>query len=151
MNTDLYKLVYCSRNLIRGNHAEVAAELQNILASARRKNARAGVTGALLYNDGNFAQVLEGPLSSVEKIFEVIQCDARHSEVTVVYSGPSVKREFPDWSMAFSGNNADEVNSVATEAFKAAFATSEDAGEQMLSVLKNLVTSEDDCVILDAA
>src|SRR4051794_450149 len=97
---NLYKLVYCSRNRIRGNSAEVTAELRKILNSARRNNARLEITGALLYNAGNFAQVLEGPLSSIEQIFESIQRDSRHSEVVVIQSGPVDTREFPEWSMA---------------------------------------------------
>jgi blue light- and temperature-responsive anti-repressor len=143
MNSKLYKLVYCSRNRIRGNKAEITAELQSILVSARANNTQAGVTGALLYNAGNFAQVLEGPLHSVEHIFEAIQRDPRHSEVIVVQSGPAVEREFPEWSMAFAGNSATERMPLATAAFG--------AGEQMLTILKDLLVCEDDWVLLDAA
>ncbi len=151
MNHNLYKLVYCSRNRIRGTNAEVIAELQTILASSRVNNARAGISGALLYNAGNFAQVLEGPLSSIERTFEIIQCDVRHSEVTVIQSGPCTAREFPEWSMAFAGNSAVENMPLATAAFDAAFTSSVGAGEQMLSVLKGLIVCEDDWVLLDAA
>ena len=84
MSMNIYKLVYCSQNRIRGNSTEVATELHSILNSARANNSRIGVTGALLYNAGNFAQVLEGPLSSIEQVFEVIQRDPRHSEVVVI-------------------------------------------------------------------
>lgn len=151
MNSNLYKLVYCSRNRIRGNNAEITAELQNILAKARSNNPRLGVTGALLYNAGNFAQILEGPLSSIERIFEVIQCDPRHSEVVVVQSGPIAERQFPEWSMAFTGNSVTEQMPLATAAFDAVFTSATGAGEQMLSVLKELVVCEDDWVLLDAA
>ena len=151
MNSNLHKLVYCSRNLIRGNHAEVTAELQSILAKSRENNPRHEVTGALLYNAGNFAQVLEGPLQSIEHVFEVIQRDARHSEVTVVHSGPATKRDFPEWSMAFSGNDSTRNMPVATAAFDAVFADSIGAGEQMLSALKELVVREDDWMLLEAA
>ncbi len=151
MNSKLYKLVYCSRNRIGGNNAEVTAELQSILASARANNARIGITGALLYNAGNFAQVLEGPLPSIERIFEVIQRDPRHSEVVVVQSGPVSERAFPEWSMAFSGSGAAEQMPLATAAFDAVFANAEGAGEQLLAVLQGLVVCEDDWVLLDAA
>ena len=151
MNSDLYNLVYCSRNRIRGNNAEMAAELQNILASSRVNNSRAGITGALLYNAGNFAQILEGPLSAIERTFEVIQRDPRHSEVTVIQSGRTTARQFPEWSMAFAGNNAIERMPLATAAFEAVFANSVGAGEQMLSLLKDLIVREDDWVLLDAA
>jgi hypothetical protein len=151
MNSDLYNLVYCSRNRIRGNDAEAAAELRNILASSRANNVRAGITGALLYNAGNFAQILEGPLCSIERTFEVIQRDPRHSEVTVVGSGRVNTRQFPEWSMAFAGNSAVERMPLATAAFDAVFANAVGAGEQMIGLLKDLVVREDDWVMLDAA
>ena len=151
MNSNLYNLVYCSRNRILGNNAEVTAELQNILASSRTNNGRAGITGALLYNAGNFAQILEGPLAAIERTFEVIQRDPRHSEVTVIQSGRAVARQFPEWSMAFAGNNTVERMPLATAAFDAVFSNSVGAGEQMLSLLKDLIVREDDWVLLDAA
>ena len=150
MNSNLYSLIYCSRNLIRGNDAETTAEIQSILAKSRENNGRAGITGALLYNAGNFAQILEGPLEAIGRTFEVIQRDPRHSEVTVIHSGPVETRHFPEWSMAFSGNSAWERMPQATAAFDAVFANTVGAGEQMLSLLKDLVVREDD-MLLDAA
>ena len=70
MNHDLYRIVYCSRNLIRyGNPSAVGKELQQILAKSRTNNQKAGITGALIYSAGNFAQVLEGQLSAIERTF----------------------------------------------------------------------------------
>lgn len=148
---NLYRLVYCSRNRICGSDAEVAEELQSILAKARANNSRLGVTGALLYNSGNFAQVLEGRLESIEKIFEAIQRDPRHSEVVVIQSGPAEERDFPEWSMAFTGNNTSENMPLATAAFEAVFTNVVGSGEQMLSVLRDLIVREDDWVLLDVA
>jgi hypothetical protein len=148
---DLYKLVYCSRNRISGSGPEVTEELQGILATSRANNARAGITGALLYSAGNFAQVLEGPLESIEKTFELIQRDPRHSEVVVIQSGPADTRDFPEWSMAFAGNNDLEKMPLATAAFEAVFANTVGSGEQMLSVLRGLIKREDDWALLDAA
>src|SRR3712207_1506424 len=98
----LHRIAYCSRNRIPAD--ALAGELQGILTAARRTNARLAVTGALLYNQGSFAQVLEGPLPAIERIFEAIQCDPRHSEVMVIDSGPIDARTFPEWSMAFAGH-----------------------------------------------
>lgn len=95
---DLYGLVYCSRNTIDG--ADLTPSIAAILASARRNNVRVGVTGALLYSDGGFAQVLEGPLQAVEDTFNRIQCDERHSDVTILRFGRNDRRQFPAWSMA---------------------------------------------------
>jgi hypothetical protein len=149
MNIQLYRLVYCSRNRIRGSAAHVAAELHTILESARVNNARLGVTGALIFNAGNFAQVLEGPPSEVGKIFEKIQRDLRHSEVTVVQSGPAVERQFPDWSMAFAGDSSPDLPETA-RAFAAGFGHAVGAGDQMLAILRTLVVQEDEWILIDA-
>lgn len=151
MDNPLYKLVYCSSNRLKGSDAEIKKELQDILASARKNNPALGITGALLYNSGNFAQVLEGPLASIEQIFERIQRDPRHGEVTVVQSGTTPARDFPEWSMAFAGSNSSDNMPVATAAFASVAANAEGAGEQMLRALKDLVVCEDDWIVLDAA
>jgi blue light- and temperature-responsive anti-repressor len=147
----IYKLVYCSRNRITGSGPEVNEEMQSILTTSRVNNAKVQITGALLYNAGNFAQVLEGPLASIERTFERIQRDSRHSEVVVIQSGPVEAREFPEWSMAFAGSSRLERMPQAAAAFDAVFANTVGAGEQMLSVLRDLVVSEDDWVLFDAA
>jgi blue light- and temperature-responsive anti-repressor len=150
MDTNLYKLIYCSRNRIEGSNAAVTSELQSILSIARKNNSAMGITGALLYNDGNFAQILEGPLGSVERIFEIIQRDPRHSEVTVVHSGHAMERDFAEWSMAFAGSNANDKMAGATAAFAAVFNNAAGAGEKMLTTLKELVVVEDEWALLDA-
>ena len=147
MNPSLYSIVYCSRNLISGEPAEVAKQLQQILGASRRNNSKVGVTGALLYSSGSFAQVLEGPLVAIEPIFERIQRDPRHGEVTVIESGPTVERRFPEWSMAFAGSSYVEGDAAAIAAFDAAFSGTDGGGEQILSLLKNLVVNDDDCVL----
>ena len=103
MTHPLYSLAYFSRNSIGGTAAEMQSEIAKILAAARRNNARHGVTGALLFSDGCFAQVLEGAREDVEAVFETIQCDARHSDVTIMHLHAVEDRSFGDWSMAFGG------------------------------------------------
>ncbi len=102
----LYRVSYCSRNLLTGSPASVASEIERILARSRANNARDGVTGGLLFTDGCFAQILEGTTEAVEAAFERIQCDERHAGVTVLETGPITARAFPDWSMAFSGSHS---------------------------------------------
>lgn len=59
MSNDLYHLVYYSRNRIPAG-ADLHAEIDSILKASQRNNSRAQVTGALIFNKGVFAQVLEG-------------------------------------------------------------------------------------------
>ena len=137
--TPLHRVLYCSRNLIPGSPEAVAADVRSILAASRRNNARDGVTGALLFSQGCFAQVLEGPLDAVERAFERIQCDERHSDVTVLQSEPITARDFPDWSMAFTGPDA---ASPLAGAQMAAAAGQSDNGGELLGLLKAVITRE---------
>jgi Sensors of blue-light using FAD len=145
MNSDLYRIVYCSRNKIPGTGEEVADALLSLLESARSKNQRLNLTGALLYQAGVFAQVLEGPQHSVEQVFGLIQLDKRNSEVTVAFRGPETERDFPKWSMAFAdGEKAAAVGedtsrtALAQVAINAVFACEAGAGGKLLAVLKTL-------------
>ena len=103
--SDLYRLVYTSRNHLEDGEDEQNASVAGILALSKRNNARVGVTGALLFNAGSFAQVLEGPRAAVEATFERIQRDPRHSDVSVLQCEPVTARGFPNWSMAFIGQS----------------------------------------------
>ncbi|MFC7556641.1 BLUF domain-containing protein [Pseudoroseomonas wenyumeiae] len=76
--------------------------LTRILDSSRRNNERDGLTGALLFNDDCFAQVLEGDSAMLHQVFERIQCDLRHRDTVVLEFGPA-EREFGQWSMAYAG------------------------------------------------
>ena len=78
------------------------AELLKWLPAFREKNARLGVTGLLLYQDGAFMQALEGAEPTVRELFAVIRADARHHQVVTLLSGPVSERRFPDWSMGFA-------------------------------------------------
>jgi len=103
MTRTLFSLAYFSRNAVIGTHDQMRSAMADILASARRNNARHGITGALLFSDGCFAQVLEGAREDVETVFETIQCDPRHSDVTIMHLHAVEERSFGAWSMAFGG------------------------------------------------
>lgn len=107
----LIRVVYLSSPDIPGHDTQRAdppsaafrEEVDRILAVSQRNNARAGVTGALIFNNGFFGQVLEGPEEAVDATFERIQADPRHRDVTVLGVKPVVERAFGDWSMGFVG------------------------------------------------
>ena len=103
--SDLYRLVYTSRNHLEGGEEEQKAAVAAVLAVSKRNNARVGVTGALLFNSGSFAQVLEGSQAAVETTFERIQRDPRHSDVAVLQCESVSARAFPNWSMGFIGES----------------------------------------------
>jgi hypothetical protein len=99
----LCRLIYVSRNALPGSADQIEDAIAAILATARRNNARAGVTGALLYNPDCFAQVLEGESSGVQATYARIACDSRHRQTEVLCFEPIARRDFADWSMASAG------------------------------------------------
>ena len=80
-------------------------ELLQLLEIARRNNERLGVTGMLLYKDGEFMQALEGDEPTVRELTEKIRRDPRHTDIRILLERPANAREFPDWSMGFQNLN----------------------------------------------
>ncbi|MBK6660021.1 MAG: BLUF domain-containing protein [Proteobacteria bacterium] len=77
-------------------------ELTDMLNDARARNLARGVSGILLYIDGNFFQVLEGEASVVDALYARIARDERHTRVTTIMREPIARRAFADWSMGFA-------------------------------------------------
>jgi len=78
-------------------------ELQRIVDVSRRRNALAGVTGALLFTGVRFAQCIEGPTGAVEEIRASIVRDTRHKAVITVMQCEIAGRAFGDWALAYVG------------------------------------------------
>lgn len=93
----LYHLVYHS--LATTSLSEQV--LASLLSQSRTWNTDHGLTGLLLYSHGNILQVLEGSQQEVEYIFNRIQRDQRHFQVTKLADGPIASRHFSQWSMGF--------------------------------------------------
>ncbi len=141
-----YQLIYCSRNRITQDNDTFADEVTAILARARRNNQAIGVTGALLFTRFWFAQVLEGPRDAVEMIFERIQSDPRHGDVTVLSFLPAEQRSFPDWSMAFAGGPTEAVTEALDRIvpLSSRIETLTAAGQDVLRLLESVV--QDECM-----
>lgn len=71
-----------------------------ILATSRRNNATAGVTGLLLYDGKRFLQALEGSETAVSTTYERIKRDTRHRGIVLLSSKVVETRSFGEWSMA---------------------------------------------------
>ena len=139
--TGLYRVVYCSRNLLPDAAASLAAQVQDILDMSRRNYARDGISGALLFSGGCFAQALEGPQDAVEATFERIQCDERHTEVIVLAAGPIRERDFADWSMAFHGDPSARDPLLQLD-LKRAVEAHTDAGGHVIDLMLSVVSRE---------
>jgi Sensors of blue-light using FAD len=80
--------------------AERKQQLGEIFSVARSANKKLGVTGALLINDDQFVQTLEGPEPTVRELYAKISKDRRHEHVELLESGEVAGRVFGKWAMA---------------------------------------------------
>ncbi|GJE02896.1 BLUF domain-containing protein [Methylobacterium isbiliense] len=107
MAEDLFRIVYKST---AAHPAEVMlgkGHVAAILDTARRRNARAGITGVLVYTGIGFLQVLEGPRREVQEVFESILVDRRHHTLSVIEMSFAEARQFPGWAMSCLGASPD--------------------------------------------
>lgn len=77
------------------------AQMEDILATSRRNNHRANVTGCLVVGGRRFLQVLEGPREAVEQTFARISADHRHFAIVKLNDKPIEDRSFARWTMGF--------------------------------------------------
>ena len=84
-------------------------DLEDILEQARRSNAARQITGALVYVDGTFLQVLEGEASLIKALMARIAADVRHETVTVLKEAEVAAPIFSDWRMAYVSATPEQV------------------------------------------
>lgn len=107
----LFRLVFYSRNRIPESGKSVVKEMRAILDATTRNNPPANLTGALIFNDQYFAQIMEGDRAAVTNRFCKIVNDPRHSAIVIVEAIPIEQRMFTDWSMAYAGHS-DEIDRI---------------------------------------
>jgi hypothetical protein len=93
-------------------------QLERIVSEARCRNALNGITGVLLYCDGNFMQYLEGDEEAVLATFERIRASESHYQINELMNQPILEREFGDWTMGLSRPAPEEFVELAAARWK---------------------------------
>lgn len=120
-------------------------DLQEILTDSRVDNAARGVTGALLFVDRVFLQILEGPAEAIAALMVKIERDPRHHSVTVFHEADAPARIFDSWRMAYLNPGPEDVSrwaglpGIAT--MEDVVAALEQHPERVPDVLKGIVRS----------
>lgn len=113
---EIFQLVYFSEAADDLSYTDI----KEILEVSRTHNAKAEITGLLIYKDGHFLQLLEGTEDKVRVTLERIRHDDRNYKVKVLIEGPTKQRLFPTWSMAFhDGDIASNPNPSVEHLFAA--------------------------------
>ena len=108
MGTNIYHILYRSQATYRPSEAQ----LLELLALARLHNSRQMITGLLLYSEGLFVQLFEGPEAAVKELYARVQRDTRHTHVETVSEGLLARRHFAEWSMDFGLTEGPEITRV---------------------------------------
>ena len=91
----LVRLMYASRATQAVNQEELLA----ILRKSKANNPAVGITGVLCFSEGIYLQALEGGRSAVNKLYNRIVADPRHSDVELLSYEEIGERRFAGWSM----------------------------------------------------
>jgi hypothetical protein len=104
----MLSIVYVSAAVTPFTEEDLAA----LLAESRVNNAAAGVTGMLLYRDGQFMQALEGEEAGVRSIYDIVTADERHDQIRTILEEQITTRRFPQWTMGFRLLTDDSIRGI---------------------------------------
>jgi hypothetical protein len=78
--------------------------LMRLLYHSYLRNLRLDITGALIFENNQFGQVIEGPEDVIESLWEKIQQDDRHKNIRLIERKSISSRSFQKWTMVFQGD-----------------------------------------------
>ncbi|GAA4108762.1 hypothetical protein GCM10022393_05070 [Aquimarina addita] len=78
------------------------SEMKELFEFVKRTNSSLGITGILMYSDGNFFQVLEGEKEQLQNLFKKIQSDSRHYNVIKFFDRKITSCLFTQYQSSFS-------------------------------------------------
>lgn len=87
-------------------------DLSTVLKQSRRNNDKTGITGVMLYVRGSVIQVLEGEKEALDTLYQRIERDPRHTNVSPVLNRPITQRLFAAWSMGYETISARQLEEI---------------------------------------
>ncbi len=97
----VYQLLYRSK----AKEGLTSEDLVSILKASRKNNSMDGISGILIYRQGYFLQILEGPEEKVVERYTIINKDPRHTDIKILAREKKFPRIFTDWSMGYLDEN----------------------------------------------
>ncbi|MGX5173842.1 BLUF domain-containing protein [Aliikangiella sp. IMCC44653] len=94
---NVWQLAYISRAV----NIQSEDDLVEILNISRKNNLKASISGFLMYGDGCFFQVIEGPRLEIDNLYQTLLTDTRHHSLVLLLNRDIPQRLFDTWSMAF--------------------------------------------------
>ena len=75
--------------------------IDQLLERSKQNNATRGITGAMIYANGYFMQLIEGPQIAVDELYSAIEADPRHEVLSLLHNQEIKDRHFSDWAMEY--------------------------------------------------
>lgn len=133
--SDLYQLIFLSKSNPELGEEEVYQLIDDIHQESSCNNVRDDISGAMLWVDGYFCQVLEGPDEQLQRRFGVIQADPRHSACKLLRYEPIEQRQFPAEPLRVVGVSWAPIRGLSAALDGLGVISSTDAGEQIITAL----------------
>lgn len=126
--SSVFHLVYISEAVADISYTDI----RNILEVSRRRNLEDEITGLLIFRDGYFLQLLEGPESKVRTTLGRILQDERNYSLRLLLETGGPDRLFKDWTMAFYDG---DISNNATQDLITLFDACLDGGDHRRSLI----------------
>ncbi|WP_318390649.1 diguanylate phosphodiesterase [Enterobacter sp.] len=88
------------------------SKLEELVCVSQSRNAALKISGILLFDGTHFLQVLEGPLESVNRLYDKINQDPRHDSVVELMRDYAPKRHFENLGMTLFDLRSDSPRTV---------------------------------------
>jgi hypothetical protein len=104
----MYRIIYLSSSVEYLN----AKEIESLFVQSRKKNLEKDITGVLMYNVGDFLQIIEGPKTAMIDLFESIEKDTRHKGIITILNTEIKERQFPKWNMGLCTSDYEKIRKI---------------------------------------
>ena len=112
VETNFFKsLIYVSKAKKNVDYDEIL----KILTHSWKYNHNSYISGMLLYDNGYFMQIIQGPIATIDRLYARISKDPRHSNIKLVGEELLPTRDCTGWGIGFYENQ--EVADIFYEAF----------------------------------
>lgn len=108
--------------------------IEEIVGFSQARNAGLGITGALVFSDLHFGQIIEGPAESIMTLRSSILRDPRHTDVRTISDGKTASRRFGHWALAYAGASI-VISRALQRAMRDAAHNKAEAGDDLLSLM----------------
>ncbi|MFC7053516.1 BLUF domain-containing protein [Hansschlegelia quercus] len=101
----LHRIVFYSSNETKLTSSSMRDFVRDVLDNCARLEAISGLTGALLFNERFFLQVMEGDKVAISEQMWKISQDERHSLMVILAAGAIPRRAFLTWTVGYAGRS----------------------------------------------